>query len=73
MIHHRFANATQALFCQSCQWKLENMKNVPNNAHVPTLQMIVYSFLGDVSETEIHRQNVLYSIAVYERSHCDIT
>ena len=34
MFHRRFANAIQALLCNSNQQKLENMKNEPNNTHI---------------------------------------
>ena len=35
MFHDRFAKATLILLCKSNQYKLENMKNEPNNTHIP--------------------------------------
>ena len=34
-VHHRFANATYVLLGKSNREKLKNMKNEPNNTHIP--------------------------------------
>jgi hypothetical protein len=35
MFHHRFANTTRVMLCKYNKYKLENMKNEPNNSHIP--------------------------------------
>ena len=34
MLHHRFANVIKVSLCKTNKWKLENMKNKPNNTYI---------------------------------------
>ena len=46
MFHRKTANATRVLLCNSNQCKFENMKNKPNNTHIPYEANLYVSYEG---------------------------
>lgn len=70
MLHHRFANATQAVWlCKSNRQKLENMKNEENNTRIPCGSSMWHRKWRDDRTLQIPRLpamcyiNVLYPVS----------
>ena len=69
MFQYGFDIATRVLLCKSNRWKLENMKNEPNNTHIPYSPPHVKGFYNN-SIIQLYRTIINFEMVLLSEDPC---